>query len=314
MIKRIIVFFSVLAFYFVAKEFLTLYFLLENVSPYLAWAMVLASGAFLFFYGVKPLLEIVKMSQFDEPVNDRSKIAELRAKRLESFKENKYLKSEGVRLENLHNTQEEYDRIVNILKEKSREIRSRYVKGVFYKVGVSQNGFIDSIVLLGSSIMMMKEMFAIFNGRVNNWMLLKLLRKVYIAMIISGTEGMEAASDEVLNKLGADVLKKIPFANVVVSSVLDGFVSAALVTRIAIITENYCTTLYVESEKDLYPSTKIVTDTARDIVGGMLNVIRGNLKENFKNGYDKVLKEPISFIWGKASEMAKGAKNVIPFL
>ena len=247
-IKKIFFFISLTALYFVVKEFVSLYFMIANVSFILGILFVLSSGGFIFYFALLPAFQILRMEKFEAPVKDKTKIEELRARRIERFKRNPYLLESGkIDPLNLKNTEEDYETVVNILSKKANEIRRKRVNAIFYSTGISQNGFIDGLFMLGASFSLIKEIFILYNGRMNNLALFDIVKKIYYAVLIAGTEGVEYASNEIFSKLGTHTIKSIPFLSGIITSLIDGFVNAALLTRIGMTAENYCKTLYVKN-------------------------------------------------------------------
>ena len=79
--------------------------------------------------------------------------------------------------------------------------------------------------------------------------------KVEVGLFID--EGYKAVSvnstDEVFSKFASQSIKNIPFIDKIMTSLTDGLINAALVTRVALIAENYCSKTYVSEYRELYP-------------------------------------------------------------
>ena len=311
-IKKIFFFISLTALYFVVKEFVSLYIMLANVSFILGVLFILASIAFVFYFALFPALQILRMEKFEAPVKDRAKIAELRAKRIERFKRNPYLlESDKIDMSKLKNTEEDYRLAVNVLSEKADEIRRKRVNAIFYSTGISQNGFIDGLFMLGASFSLIKEIFILYNGRMNNLALFDIVKKIYYAVLIAGTEGVEYASNEIFSKLGTHTIKSIPFLSGIITSLIDGFVNAVLLTRIGLTAENYCKILYIENEKKLVPSAKVAVDTAKELTKDSLVKIKENISKLSDSKVAEKVKNPINFVFGKAKTAWENSVDVI---
>ena len=150
---------------------------------------------------------------------------------------------------------------------------------MFYRTGIIQNGFIDSLLILSSSVALIKEMFTLYNGRVSNRDVWIIAKQVYYSMVIGGSETVEYATEEVFSKIANDSMKNIPFLDKIIASVADGFVNAVLTTRVALITENYCSKTYVASYRELYPNPKFIVRTAQSLTSSMISNISLVLKK-----------------------------------
>ena len=132
-----------------------------------------------------------------------------------------------------------------------------------------------------------------------------------------GYDSMVYATDEIFSKISTEGMKGIPFLDKIISSLVDGFVNAALLTRVALITDNYCSVLVVQSKKDLYPSPAFIVETVSNITGILRRKIFGELRNMAGTGIKnltawavnpvKVLFEKIRFKPG--SEMEPSADS-----
>ncbi len=303
-IKRILFLLSIAILYLIFKEFLSLYLLLSNVTPVLGYLFVIVSILFVVYFAIIPIYDILKMSVHNAPVKDKSKVVELRGKRVEAFKKNPYLLNSDFDTTSIKNSDEDYNAATKILSEECNTIRKKHINNLFYRTSISQNGFIDGMMILGTSVMMTKDIFTLYNGRVNNLALLSIAKKIYLSMLIGGSEGVEYASNEIFTKLASDTLKKLPFIDKIITSLTDGFTNAVLLTRVAIITENYCKVLYIESDKDLIPKPTYIISTAKDLTTDAINAIKRNLlrlaKEKTEDAF-YVVANPVVLAWDKTS-------------
>ena len=310
-VKKIFLFITLIAIYFVGKEFLSLYFLISNASYELGIAFIVLSVIVVIYFAIVPAVQIYKMGKFDLPTKDTSKIEELRGKRIERFKKNPYLLEQGeIDLAALKNTEEDYERVIAVLSRRADEILRERVNAIFYSTGISQNGFIDGLFMLGASFNLIKEIFILYNGRVDNLALLGIIKKIYFAVLVAGTEGVEYASNEIFSKLTPNLIKKVPFLGGIITSVIDGFVNAALLTRIGLVAENYCKTLYIEKEKDLVPTTQVVVITAKKLTSKSLESVSERLKELANTNIEKI-KNPLLEVFSKAKEFGETTSRKI---
>ena len=313
-IKRLLIFASVLLLYFIGKEFLVLFTLLYGIHAILAYGFILLSIIFIVYFAVIPIYKIIRIPVTLGPTTDLSKVDELRGIRITAFQSNQYLIDSGVNLSNLQNTESTYNEITDELSKECDAIRKKYVNSLFYSSSVSQNGFLDAILILSTSVNIVKEIFILYNGRVNNRDLLVIARKVYYSIVIGGSEGVEYAAEEIFSKLATDTLKSIPFLDKIFSSLADGFINATLLTRASIITENYCKMLYIETDKDLYPSVQSVTSTVKSLTSGTLKSINENLirlsKEKSEAIFNKAY-NPVKLVFERSIENLKDPRQNI---
>ena len=241
------------------------------------------------------------------PVTRKAEEDKLIARRIRKLRKNRALSGYGIDPATLRETREDYDRVMLALDKEAAKIRRKYVSQVFYRTGIIQNGFIDALLILSSSTALIKELFILYNGRVSNKDILTIARQVYYSLVIGGSETVEYATDEVFSKVAGEGMKNIPFLDKILSSVADGFVNAVLITRVSMITENYCTKTYVARYRDLYPSPRFVVRTAQSLTAGMINNINMVLRKmTSEKTVDVLLKvgNPVGYIFEKGIDMA----------
>jgi hypothetical protein len=259
-INRLLFFFAIAVTILVVREFLSLYNDISRIDEYLGYAFLVFVSLILIYFVIIPFVKIVSIPRVHPPVKDSGEVENLIRKRLTAFEKNKLLPV----LNNTSFTEKErYDESIKVLTGEVQKVRKVYVSRLFYSTSISQNGFLDAIFILSASINLIKEIFIIYNGRVSNIDLIRLLRKIYTAIAIGGSETIEYATEEILHSITSDTIKSIPFIDKIMSSLTDGFVNALLLTRISYIAENYCSKLYIEKDNDLLPSYKMVMETTK---------------------------------------------------
>lgn len=314
-IKRIFYFISFFLLFFVVKEFLAFYAYLKTIDPILAIVVLSLIGLASIYFIVIPVIKIFAIPINPSPTTHKNRELQVISKRITSFKSNLYLQSKNIDVASLQPTEEDYHRIIVILNKESEIIRRKYVNQVFYRTGIVQNGFIDALLILSSSFAMVKELFVLYNGRVSNRDLWAIGKQVYYSMLIGGSEAAEYATDEVFSKLASESIKNIPFIDKIMTSMADGLINAAMVTRVALITENYCSKTYVSSYRELYPSAKFIIQTAKSITSNIVNNITGVLKGMAsEKSVDVLLKvgNPVGYIFEKAIDVAFPSKTEEP--
>lgn len=306
-IKKIIFFLSFFLLFFIIKEFISFYSYLKSIDPVLAIVGLSLLGALTIYFAIIPLIRIFSIPVNPSPTTNLDKELHVIEKRIIRFKKNRLLPEKGIDVNKLQPTREDYNRVIKVLNKESEQIRRRYVSQVFYRTGIIQNGFIDALLILSSSIYMVREIFILYNGRVSNRDVWKIGKQVYYSMLIGGSEAAEYATEEVFSKFASEGIKNIPFLDKIMSSMTDGLINAALVTRVSLITENYCTKTYVRNYRELYPSTRFIIQTARSITSNIISNIGFMLKgmASEKN-VDTLLKvgNPVGYIFEKAIDKA----------
>jgi hypothetical protein len=282
--------------------------LLESINVYLAYAVFVGIALFVIYFAILPVIKIIRLPSNLGPTKDINEIDKLREKRIIGFSKNKFLLNSGYSTESIENTDSEYNRIIKLLESESFILRKSYVNRLFYSTSVSQNGFIDSVLILSSSVNLVKEIFILYNGRVSFIELLIIAKQVYYSIVIGGTEGVEYVTNEIFSKIASESIKSIPFIDKIVSSLVDGFVNAALLTRVSLITENYCKTLYIEKDRDLYPSSKFIATTAKDLTSEVIKQVNSNILQIAKDKSGDILKRvfnPVAYVLEKSYSTIK---------
>ncbi|MFQ5605953.1 MAG: DUF697 domain-containing protein [bacterium] len=230
------------------------------------------------------------------------------------FKNNPFLLTEGFEFSNVEENEEGYQKVVDVLQKQSDRIRKRYVLQLFYSSSISQNGFLDAILILSSSVNLVKDLFILYHGRVSNKDLWAIAKKVYLSMAIGGSEGVEYATQELFSKFATESFKSVPFADRIFGSLADGFVNAALLTRISLVTENYCKLVTIESDKDLYPTSEFILKTTKfitsDIVEKMTVELLRMSKEKTRDTVMLAV-NPVAHLFSKTMDKVKGGTDKI---
>ncbi|MFQ5603585.1 MAG: DUF697 domain-containing protein [bacterium] len=269
-LSRLFYFLSLFLIYFILRELLELYVLTNSIHPILGYATLLLLLGLIIYFIVAPIYIIIKIPKNYAPLRDKNRVPEMLSRRIRNFKSNPFLLNSELNLESLADDEESYDRVIETLQKESEQIRKKYVLRLFYSSSISQNGFLDAILILSSSVNLVKELFILYHGRVSNKDLWAIAKKVYLSMAIGGSEGVEYATQELFSKFATDGFKSVPFADKILGSLADGFVNATMLTRISLITENYCKKLFIESDRDLYPSAEFILRTTKFITSDIV--------------------------------------------
>ena len=286
-LKRILFLLSFAVLYLIFKEFVELYLLARSLHPVAGYGMLLLLlGVSYYFIGV-PIYRIIRIPVAYGPTRDASEVPALIRKRMAHLRQNQFLRKKGYDFTGVPDNEAGYLNVIRELEPEAERIRARYVSQLFYSSSIAQNGFLDAILIFSASVNLIKEIFVLYNGRVSNRDLLVIGKKVYYSIAIGGSEGVEYATEEILTKLTSGGVKSIPFADKVFGSIADGFVNAALLTRVALITENYCTKLHIHSDRDLIPSPTLIVDTAKRLTRDVRSQLSRALKQLGQSSWDK---------------------------
>ena len=271
-ITRVFYFLSIFLLFVILKELTQLFVLARSVHPIMGFVTLAVIIGFNAFFIIVPIFRIIRIPKNYAPASDPRKAAEIREHRINKFRSNPFLLDSQFDFSEIGtgNSEKEYNRIIEYLQVEGEHVRRKYVLQLFYSSSISQNGFLDAILILSSSVNLVKDLFILYHGRVSNKDLWAIVKKVYFSMAIGGSEGVEYATQELFSKFATEGFKSVPFADKIFGSLADGFINAALLTRISLITENYCTMPIIESEKDLYPSSEFILTTTKLITSDIL--------------------------------------------
>lgn len=311
LIKKVFLAVSFVLLYFTLKEFLQLYSYLSSINEILAITVIFILTVLISYFGILPIIQIIILPTSLGPTKDKSKESSHLEKRIKKLRGNQYLLNNNYNFSTVKNDNLSYEKLVEAIKPEAQRIRKKYVNSVFYGTAISQNGFLDAIMIFSASVNMVKEIFILYSGRVNNRDLFVIGKKVYYSIVIGGSEGIEYATDEVFSKLATDSMKSIPFLDKIFSSLADGFVNAVLLTRISLITENYCTKLYIERDKELFPKPAFAIETAKDLTKDLLAKIKDNMLSLAKEKTESILKKavnPVTLVLDKSYQSIKESK------
>jgi len=279
MVKRLVLFIVALFAYLILREMLNFYVLAYTANPYLGYLVLVILASVLVYFVAIPLYRISRLSGDPGPVRKKHKENDLMEMRLQRRLGNKYFKETGYVVPDSGSTLERYQLSTAELSKACDEIRRKYIVHLFYSSAVSQYGFIDAILIFSANVNMVKEIFTLYTGRATGRDLWQIIKQIYYSIAIGGSEGVEFAVEELISKLGSDTLKSIPFFDKVMVSVASGFTNAVLLSRISLITENYCKMTYIESTRDLSPDPNEILVSTKSIVDEPIRYIKKQLND-----------------------------------
>jgi hypothetical protein len=311
-IKRLFLAMSLVLVYLIGKELVLLNRLLFAVHPLLGYGFLLCTGLFVVWFILLPLLKIITLPKFPGPAKQSSEESLVMQKRLKLFAKNPYLKEQAFVVDPAKSVQDNYAEAIRLLDLKLSEIKETYLVRTFISVSVSQNGFIDAIIVFSAGVNLVREIFVLFHGRSSIRDLLIIGRHLYYSIAISGSEVIEQGSEELFSKLSTDGIKNIPLLGKLVSSAVDGFISAILLSRVALLTANYCNVTRIEKDKDLYPTGKAILETARHLTRQPVAKTREAILslDDIKSAANWVA-NPMLFVFGRTRDFVVDKGEVI---
>jgi hypothetical protein len=312
LLKRIFFFISLFLFYVIIRELISLYTYSYTIHPYFGYGVLVLLVVAIFYFVIIPSYRILMIPVNPGPVSRSEDEEELIKERIKRFQKNKYLLQNNIIIPTAE-LREQYNQTIRILEKECEQIRKRYVAQLFYSSSISQNGFIDALLVLSYSVNMIKDIFILYNGRVSNRDLFNITKKIYYSVAIAGSEGIEYVTDEIITKLASDGVKSIPFIEKILGSIADGFLNALLLNRISYITENYCKLTYIESPGKLYPSPAKVIHATKHITADMtirlISVIKKISIDKTVN-FALVALNPIGYVWEKTFDKILEDKSI----
>ncbi|MBN2415979.1 hypothetical protein JXO52_09060 [bacterium] len=314
-IKKFLFLLSFFFLYLIVKELLVLYQAASSLHPWAGWVLTFLLTAFAVYFIVLPAVRIIAMPRLHRPVRDPERIPALIRRRMRRLRGNPVLEACGFDAEAAGATRDDYERAMAALEPELKKIRKRYVTRVFYLTSVAQNGFLDALIILSTGVNLVRDLFTLYSGRADTRDILYIGKQVYYSMIIGGSEGVEYAADEIISKFFSGSIKNLPFASRIFGSVADGFVNAALLTRISLITENVCRRLFIESERALYPARHTVVSATRILTADIMERVAKELKQLAGDKTKQVLLatvNPVGYIMGRVLDKYADGHESMP--
>lgn len=243
------IFFSIILLLFIINQFLGFYDLLYRIHPYLAIGLTLLVGiiilyliarlVYLWFSGSKAIVLSENPSQEEYENYLQATLALLR--------KNKSLRDFDFDNEDLSNA----DKVSIAFKELDR-LTFPYIRStanqIFLSTAISQNGALDSILILVSLLKMIWKLANVYQTRPSIKSICKLYLQVgsviFMARSIEDSDLLEEQMEIIIaSVLGDSLLSTIPgfksVSNLIISSIMEGSVNALLTLRVGAISQAY---------------------------------------------------------------------------
>ncbi len=248
-LKFIGVILGIIFFLFIINQFILFYNLLFRIHKYLAYTIAVGLGGLLIYFITSisimwlksptvPILEVGASEEEYQEYIDQTIDMLKKNKNLNKidFDSDKYSKEELVTI-----AFDELDKL-------SMPLIKANANTIFISTAISQNGTLDSILVLNSMIKMIWNLARLYQTRPS----LKSIGKLYlqVASVIFMARSIEDADliEDQMEPLIAAVLGEsiastipgmVPITNLVISSIMEGSVNAYLSLRVGIVTQAY---------------------------------------------------------------------------
>ena len=249
---------GVLMAIFIVNQFWTLYQLLAQLHPIVAGAVIAALALGLAYICFKVTRQLVKNQPVLElPLNpsDEEYAAYLDSW-LAMLAKNPHLDATQYQLlaegGELTLDAESKAALINeglaTLKDKSLPMIKENANAIFLSTAISQNGSLDSFMVLFSLLRMVWQLASFYETRPSLVSLLKLYLQVASVVLMARTledadlieDQMEPLIASIIGEsLASAIPGMVPVANLVVSSLMEGTVNAFLTMRVGLIAQNY---------------------------------------------------------------------------
>lgn len=249
LIIGIFIILGIIFFLFIINQFILFFNLIYKINAFLAYTLtyglliflIYLLGKILFMWFRAPKVPILKTDASEEEYQaylDQT---------IAMLKHNKNLKE--IDFDSDHLSKEDLvTKAFDLLDDLSLPLIKGNANNIFISTAISQNGTLDSILVLSSMVKMIWQLASLYQTRPS----LKSMGKLYlqVASVIFMARSIEDADliEDQMEPLIAAVLGEsiastipgmVPITNLVVSSIMEGSVNAYLTLRVGIVTQAY---------------------------------------------------------------------------
>lgn len=162
----------------------------------------------------------------------------------------------------------------------------------FAVVAANQNSVLDAVMILIFNISMMHKIYSAFRMRDSFLNILRFYRSTVLQASVSGLfESLDDEIVEILSSRSVELTRKIPFADVIMSSILQGFANGYMTYYYGYLSIlSFERTLYGTQESDVSLRRRARRDTRSfmlSMVGKPLDQLARKVKPSFNFGFGR---------------------------
>ncbi|XJS11103.1 DUF697 domain-containing protein [Aerococcaceae bacterium WGS1372] len=245
----LVIILSILFIIFVINQFVILYQFLYGLHPYLAIATVAIIGLSIVYVLYKLIIQLKRnpkvLELADNPTEEEYET--YLDNMLMMLRKNSHITNLEIGREDLTKA-ETVQLAMSQLDELTTPIIKENANAIFLTTAISQNGSLDSLVVLFSITRMIWQIAKVYQTRPSLVSLAKLYMQVasvvLMARTIEDTDLIEYQLEPLITSIvGESVASAIPgmvpITNLVVSSLMEGAVNSFLTLRVGLITQDY---------------------------------------------------------------------------
>lgn len=228
------------------------------------------SGLYLLFCVTPIVLFFLRPAPLRLPENPTKTQQRSFARRMKKrLRRNSILKAEKVKI----SSEEDMEAALGLLNEKATQKTRKTASKIFLTTAVSQNGKLDSIIVLVILGKLVWDISKIYNQRSSASDMLALYTNVAATTFFAGAVeelDIQAQIDSIMSPvLASSALGMIPGASgvttIITTSLLDGSANAFLALRIGIMTRNYFS--YNQEKNNAKYRCQVMTESAKLLLG-----------------------------------------------
>ncbi|MGL1861065.1 MAG: hypothetical protein OCC46_00915 [Pseudodesulfovibrio sp.] len=286
------------------------------LAPWVFWILFLSVAGMLTYLATLAFMRPKPMMVYADPSNED--LANFKQELVRRLKKNRHLKESGVAVK----TEADLETGLAALKETADEEILATARRVFVGTAVSQNGRLDTLVVLYLITRLTWRIAKLYNQRPHHRELINLYANIAATSFLAGSIeefGIEEYIRELMGPLvGGSAIGAVPgaqaIASTITASVLTGSTNSLLALRCGVVARDYVSlnldakgamrrSATIEASKMFVSmSAETVTYVTKALVKGSAGAV--------KSGTAKAVKGVGSTITGTADIVGSGAKSV----
>lgn len=270
--KFLLIFSTCIFTIFLINQFMLLYNFLSQLHPILALVVTVFAIGVLVYYGIKLYQQFANNQPIIE-INEESTVEEIQSyyqqmrTHLENNAQISILPTKDQ--EDTDQTRTDEEIVASYLQELDRKTTPMIIENanaIFLSTAISQNGSLDSFVVLFSMVRMVWQLAKVYQTRPTLISLLKLYMQVasvvLMARTIEDADLIEYQVEPLITSIIGESIASaipgmVPISNLIVSSLMEGAVNAFLTLRVGIICQDYLKGVRSESRQGIRRSASM---------------------------------------------------------